>query len=277
MTTPQHYYYLIAGLPEILLEQPKPPFSSLEFREELKYHLPHEDFLQAGYLFLPFDNHNLLNLLLKKQESWDERGNFSAEQMESSIRDEEGLPSYMLAFIQAFRQEIPLQAGMSWENQLTTASYDYIIGKTTGFLQDWFRFERDMRNVLAALSARKHKMAMEGQILGASDVAEAIRQHASRDFGLGGEFPVVEKLLQIEEEENLLQREFQIDKVRWSYIDELTTFEYFTLPVLLGYLIKLFMLERWKPLDNADGLAVLERLIGDLKNSFEFPKEFILS
>lgn len=277
MNNERNYYYLVAGLPDILLEQPKPPFSSLQYREELHYHLHPADYALVEILFYFFDNRNLLHILEKKTGHWDERGNLSIETLDAGIRDGEGLPSYMHRFVQAYQQELPLQPGMSWENQLADLYFEYAIDHTQGFLQRWFTFERDLRNVLAALSARKQKRSLEGEILGASDISEAIRHHASRDFGLAGEFPIVEKLLQIEEKENLLEREFDLDKVRWNYIGELTTFEYFTIDVLLGYLLKLFMLERWKPLDNADGLDLLNGLIGHLKTSFEFPKEFVLT
>jgi hypothetical protein len=273
----RNYYYLVAGLPDILLEQPKPPFSSLQYREELHHHLHPDDYKQVETLFLFFDNRNLLHILEKKEGQWDERGNFSIETLDAGIRDGEGLPSYMHRFIQAYQQELPLQPNMSWENQLADLYFEYGIQHAQGFSQRWITFERDLRNVLAAMSARKQKRSLEGEILGASDISEAIRHHASRDFGLGAEFPIVEKLLQIEEKENLLEKEFDLDKVRWTYIDQLNTFEYFTVDILLGYLLKLFMLERWRPLDNADGLALLNSLISHLKTSFEFPKEFVLT
>jgi hypothetical protein len=273
----RNYYYLVAGLPDILLEQPKPPFSSLQYREDLRHHLHPDDYRQVELLFLFFDNRNLLHILEKKEGQWDERGNFPIETLDAGIRDGEGLPSYMHRFIQAYQQELPLQPNMSWENQLADLYFEYGIQHAQGFPHRWITFERDLRNVLAAMSARKQKRSLEGEILGASDISEAIRHYASRDFGLGAEFPIVEKLLQIEEKENLLEKEFDLDKVRWNYIDQLNTFEYFTADILLGYLLKLFMLERWKPLDNADGLALLNNLISHLKTSFEFPKEFVLT
>jgi hypothetical protein len=273
----RNYYYLVAGLPDILLEQAKPPFSSIEFREELRYHLHPEDFSLVGFLLLQADNDNLLRALRKDHEHWDQRGSFSADDMESAIRDEEGLPSYMLRFIQAYLQDLPVLPGMSWENQLSHLYYEYALDNTTGFLNDWFAFDRDLRNVLAALSARKHHLGLEGNILGLHDNAESIRKHNTRDFGLSGELSFLEKLLQIEEEDNLLDKEFALDKLRWQFIDEQNTFHYFTVDVLLGYMLKLYMLERWHPLGDGDGITVFTGLVNQLKNSFEFPKEFVLS
>jgi len=277
MNAARNYYYLVAGLPDILLEQAKPPFSVASFREELQYHLHPEDFALVKLILLQADNANLLRLLHKDHEHWDERGQFSHEQMDTAVRDEEGLPAYMHQFVAAFQQDLPIQHHMSWENQLSHLYYEYALSTTEGFLAGWFSFDRDLRNILAALSARKHHLAAEGNVLGAHDAAETIRRTNARDFGLTGELPFLEKLLQVEEETNLLDREFAIDKLRWQRIDELNTFHYFTVDVLLGYMIKLFMLERWKPLDDGDGKTAFNGLIAGLKNSFEFPKEFVLS
>jgi hypothetical protein len=277
MNAARNYYYLVAGLPDILLEQAKPPFSVVDFREELRYHLHADDFTLVKLVLLQADNANLLRILNKDHERWDERGQFTHEQMDAAVRDEEGLPSYMHQLVAAYRQELPIQPHMSWENQISHLYYEYAIEITEGFLADWFAFDRDLRNILAALSARKHHLALEGNVLGEHDIAQTIRHTNARDFGLTGELAFLEKLLQIEEETNLFDREFAIDKLRWQYIDELNTFHYFSVDVLLGYMLKLFMLERWKPLDDGDGKTTFKGLITGLKNSFEFPKEFVLS
>jgi len=67
--TNRQYYYLIAGLPDIVLDQPKMPFSVAAFREELKTHLHPEDYQLAEWLFLPADNRNLLHFFLQYANS----------------------------------------------------------------------------------------------------------------------------------------------------------------------------------------------------------------
>ncbi len=277
MIEPRAYYYLVSGLPSLIFEQAKPPFSSLAFREELQYHLHPDDYQLVHFLFLPADNRNLLRILQKDSEHWDGQGQFTLEQMEAAVREPEGLPAYMLRFIEAFQQEAPIAAGMSWENQLTQLYFDYVLAETQGFLHDWFAFERNLHNLKAAFTARRHHLPLQGQLIGDYTLTEAARNSNARDFGLSGEYPFINRLLMLEDEPDLLEREEETDILRWNYIDELNTFNYFTIEVLLGYLLKLSILERWSPLAPAEGRLAFRSLVGKLEQSFEFPKEFNVS
>ncbi|MCL2074209.1 MAG: DUF2764 domain-containing protein, partial [Marinilabiliaceae bacterium] len=105
----QQYYHLIASLPELFSDEKKPPFSTIEFRHELRRELSNADFDLAMLYYLPFDNKNLLNILFKKGVEWDERGVYSKEEMENAgdrklfeFADEMLLPSYMMTFLKIF-------------------------------------------------------------------------------------------------------------------------------------------------------------------------------
>ena len=120
------------------------------------------------------------------------------------------------------------------------------------------------------------KLGVSAQIVGQNEVTEAIERSPARDFGLSGEFPFVDKLLHALEQDSLLEREKAIDRIRWNYIDDLNTFQYFTLDVILGYLLKLTMLDRWRRLEPERGKAAVDNLIEELENSFVFPANFTI-
>jgi hypothetical protein len=267
------YYYLVAGLPALVLEQGKVPFSSRAFLDEIRPHLHPDDLAQCKLLFLETDNTNLLSLL-QRRDSWKEDGNFSRGNLEEGLREPESLPYYMARFIKAYQEETPLLKGMSWENQLTTLFYDYLLSRSTAFLRAWFSFDRDVRNVLIGLGARKHGFSLEGQLIGEYELTEAIRQSRARDFGVSASYPLIEALLQIEEEASLLDKELAIDQLRWSFLEEQNTFNYFTIEVLIAFLIRLQLLERWSLLDPDRGAERFEALVRELETSFEFPNEF---
>ncbi|NCB09716.1 MAG: DUF2764 family protein, partial [Bacteroidia bacterium] len=102
----------------------------------------------------------------------------------------------------------------------------------------------------------------------------ALRHSSLKDFGISGEFPIVEKIINIFEETNMVRRETAIDKIKWDYLDELNTFNYFTVEVVLAHVIKLRMLERWIMLDAKTGKQLFGQYINDLNGSFSFSKEF---
>ena len=272
----RQYYYLVAGLPELVLDQSRLPFPLHTFREELKSHLHPDDYALTEFLFLSADNRNLLNLLQKKDRPWAENARYDQNQLADGIREPALLLPYMEKFVLAFQAQIPIFPGMPWKNQLIWLYYDFALKSTEGFLRDCFVLERDLRNILAALSARRNKLSLEGQLIGDYDLTQALRNSHARDFGLSGEFPFMERLLQWEDNP-WVDREIALDAIHWDYIDQLNTFNYFSIEVVLAYLIKLILLERWVKLDKSDGATVFRNLLGNMEKNIQFTNEFALS
>jgi len=270
----RNYYYLVAGLPDIILEQSKLSVTLADFKEELRLHLHPDDYSLVENLFLPADNRNLLNMVLKKIVEFDDMGKYSFDELEDEIKEPDKLPQYLKTFISHFKVNQPVIPEMSWEDQLTTLYFDHVLEVENEFLRTWFAFERDLKNILTGLATRRHKLSAENLLIGNYAVTNAIRKSNARDFGLNAEYPFVEKLIQINENTNLLEREKAIDQLKWNTIDELNTFNYFTIEVILGFVIKLAMVERWLKLDKKTGEEMFRRLVKDLENSYEFPKEF---
>lgn len=270
----RNYYYLVAGLPDILIEQSKSLITQADLKAELKQHLHPADYHLVELLFMQSDNRNLLNMLLKKVDEFDTLGNFSFDELEEGIKEPELLPSYMGDFVLRFKNNNPLDPDISWENQLTSLYYNHVLESRNAFLKQWFSFEQNIRNVLIAFTARKHKLRFDVQLVGTGDTIESIKKSNARDLGLINEFPLVEKILQIYESPSLLDREKSLDIVRWNFIDELNTFNYFTIEVILGFVIKLGIVERWMKLDKKTGENLFRQFLSDLESSYEFPKEF---
>jgi hypothetical protein len=86
----------------------------------------------------------------------------------------------------------------------------------------------------------------------------------------------MERLLQWEDNP-WVDREIALDAIHWDYIDQLNTFNYFSIEVVLAYLIKLILLERWVKLDKSDGATVFRNLLGNMEKNIQFTNEFALS
>ena len=273
----RNYYYLVAGLPDIVLDQKKLSHTITEFRNELENHLHPDDYALVMLLFLPFDNTNLLNLLLKTKKPFLEKGNYSLQKLEEEIKEPSDLPEYMQLFINAFKSGNPIFPGYSWENQLTWLYYDSVLQVNNTFLKEWFKFNLHVNNILSALNVRKYNLSKENVYLGSDYVSEALRKSSLKDFGLGNDFQFMEKLLSIDENSNSMEKEKAVDMLRWEFLNELNTFNYFTIEVLIAYVIKLFMVERWLQLDPETGRLMFKQIISELEKSYEFPKEFKLN
>lgn len=272
----RNYYYLVAGLPDLLLDQKKLTLKLEEFRDEMRNDLHPDDYSFVEMLFLPADNRNLLNLLLKTGKSFDDSGKYTTEELEQELKDPVNTPWYMQDFIVAFKNGVSIIEGLSWEDQLTWLFYDYVKSCRNQFLQEWFEFDMNLKNIVAAINVRKHKLEGDKYFIGDNTIVHALKKSSLKDFGLGNDFEYMEQLINIQENANLLEREKAMDMLRWNFIDEQNTLNYFNLEVLLGYVIKLQMVKRWLEMDKETGMQMFRKLIEDLEGSYEFPEEFTI-
>jgi len=270
----ENYYYLVAGLPDITIEQMKLQTGSLEFLEELNGALSKSDFALLEPLLLPVDNLNLLILLQKENKPLSTHGIYSPDLLTEEVKEPVILKRYMQRFIESFNAETRLYPNLSPENELATLYYEEMLENEDSFLHQWFEFELNLKNVLLVLAARKNHIPYEHQVIGNNQVAEIIRKSNARDLGISAEWPWIEKVLQIVDTQDILVREKAIDQLRWNYLNELNTFNYFSVEVLIAYLIKLGMIERWLKLDLQTGEEMFKRMLDELQNSYEFDNEF---
>ncbi len=273
----RNYYYLVAGLPDIVLDQKKLATPLAEFRDELQYHLHPDDYSLVEVLFLQHDNANLIGLLRKDLEEFDEMGIYSRDELESEIKEPSENGGYIQRIITAYKNEEPVFPDRSWEDQITWLYYDFARSQANVFLSEWFEFDMNLRNIVAAINARNHNMSRDNIFVGDNEMVDALKKSTLKDFGISAEFEWMDRLMNIQENENLQEREHDMDMLRWDFINEANTFNYFTIEVILGYVIKLQMAERWIRLDEDKGRELFRKLLKDLEMSYEFPKEFMIN
>ena len=279
-----NYYALVAGLPDILLEDKKILYSSAEWRENLKEEIKSSDYKLVELLFLPFDHQNLLNLLFKKEAEWDKRGNFSRDEMEHfqdkksyELADRGNLPTYLVKFLEDFHGEEPVESYYEAELLLTNAYYRHLAQSRNKFFQEVVHYQSVVGNVMVALNGRKHDIPFERSLVGDDEITAALKKSRTRDFGLSNEVSDIEQLIQIFETQNLLDRELKLDHHKWHFLDESTFFNYFSIEKVLAFVLKLFIVERWMELDNERGKEMFNQLLKDLEAGFQFPEEFTLA
>lgn len=273
----EHYYYLIAGLPDILLDETRSKISVSDLLEEIKTQLHPEDHKLLQVLFLKYDNANLLNLLLKREKAFNEGGIYPQDLLEEQIKEpDDRIHNYLRQFIELFKADDREDQDKSWEVVLEEYYFGFLQDISNEFLREWFRFQLNLNNVTTALSCRKHEIPVENQLIGEDEVVQSILRSNARDFGLSQDFPEIEQILAEWERENILEREKALDSIRWNWIDEHTFFHYFTVEKVIGYLLQLEMVERWMNLDPRKGERMFRELLEKMQRSFELPAEFHL-
>lgn len=283
------YYYLIAGLADISLDDDKLPYSVDSFREEICPSLSAGDRKLVELALEQYDRRNLLALLEKDRNGEEltldeatQQGAFTIEQLASlieAVRAEEPadkcIPEYLYQFVSEYRSEEWRSYTAFAEDRLSSLFYEYATSVRNGFVRDWFRFNLDLNNIQTAMTARKHSLPLQGLIVGDGEVAEALRTSGAKDWGLSQTVGFFDRLAHIQEEQDLTVREREMDMIKWNWLEENTFFHYFTVEKLFAFLVRLDIAGRWFRLDKEKGQEMFRSLIGSLKGEVEVPREFM--
>lgn len=274
------YYYLVAGLPDISLEDGKLSYTVDSFKTDLYPELSVKDRQIIDLFYLKFDNDDLLKLLKDKDAQVSGRGNFSSEELlqlidavrEGDIPDSR-FPTYLYDFISRY---FALSAEELYcaQDLLAAAYYAYAMKCSNKFVSGWFEFSLNLNNILAALSARKYKQDVDAVVVGDTEVCGQLRTSNARDFGLNEMLDYFEAIQRVAEVDELIEREKKVDLLKWKWLEDESFFHYFTVERLFVFLLQLEMIERWITLDKEKGNELFRELIQNLKNEVQIPEEF---
>lgn len=274
------YYYLVAGLPDISLEDGKLSYTISDFRSESYGDLSAKDQALIDLFYLKYDHADLLSLLKDKDAVTQGKGNFSSEdllQLIASVKEGEKpdakFPSYLYDFIAQYLA-LPADELYKAENLLASAYYAYAMKSKNPFIASWFEFNLNINNILAAFAARKYKMNVAEVIVGDTEVCEMLRTSNARDFGLSETLDYFEPLQRLVETDDLVEREKKVDQLKWKWLEDASFFHYFTVERLFVFLLQLEMIERWVLLDKEKGSELFRQMIQNLKDEVQIPEEF---
>lgn len=274
------YYYLVAGLPDISLEDGKLSYTISDFRAESYGDLSAKDQALIDLFYLKYDHADLLSLLKDKDAVTQGKGNFSSEdllQLIASVKEGEKpdakFPSYLYDFIAQYLA-LPADELYKAENLLASAYYAYAMKSKNPFIASWFEFNLNINNILAAFAARKYKMNVAEVIVGDTEVCEMLRTSNARDFGLSETLDYFEPLQGLVETDDLVEREKKVDQLKWKWLEDASFFHYFTVERLFVFLLQLEMIERWVLLDKEKGSELFRQMIQNLKDEVQIPEEF---
>ena len=262
----REYHFLISSLPELSFEKKSLPFALDFFYKELEYYLHPNDYKTVCYLKCETDSYNLLNLLAESDKPFRPGGNLTQEELEKEIKSPNSLPHCLSNFIDYYHKSAKSENYASLEKQLFSMYYNYINNSDNQFITKWFTFDLNLKNILAHIVSELLETDPRNEMVGDQVTIDEILFYRSKNFDLNHRIPNYKTLLQIVNQKDILEREKQIDKFKWDYLDEITLFDYFTLEVILSYIIKLKIIQRWEEMDVEKGTAQLNTFINELQN-----------
>lgn len=234
------YYAFVAGLPELLPGQSQAPMSVQALDEALAQLLRPQDREQLRLLQYPRSHAGLLAEVQEQPKPEKESyGVFHPSEFEERLQLGEGLPVYMHQFYSLSRGQGAALPAL--QHELSRLYYQYVSQKAIPFTLEWLTFDKRLRNFLSAWN-----LAQWGGDANAwyfLDAPEALCELPSQ-AQLSRDYPLLGRLLQeFNRQPAAHEREKAALRLRWAFLDQLLTFEDFTLPVLLGYWLKLNWLE----------------------------------
>ena len=225
------YEYLRAGFEDIALSE-RIQTSEEQLLELLDEHLSESDKQLLALLRRKNDDEAILALM--------EDDAVLDRKAELSLSDED------------FRTQLLYEQGQKCRNK---------------FVREWFAYNMDVNNVLAAAVAIKHGMDVQKVIVGDNEVAQELKKGGAlgKNARLAALVPDLKEVAEIAEIGDLLDREKHIDALRWQWLEDRTLFEVFTIESVLAYYLKATILHRWDNLTVEQGEQIFRNMVADMK------------
>jgi hypothetical protein len=253
------YYFLAGYLPELHIDDRKIKVGLTELKGE-KYYMPPGDWKEIELILLGNDVFMVEKLLSGKTVAA-EHSVYDAEFWKEQIKNPQEGPEFILNFLRELKAGDG-NFGPRDADRLYGAYYDYISAESrSGFLRQYFGFDRNLRNVLAAIRARQKGFSPSDVVCGTEEDEwiETLSRSSAEDFGLGREYPWVESLLAAD---HPLRRQELIGQILWNLTDEIAGDDPFHFNSVLSYTLRVQMLEKRLALSEEEGMAKVRRLEG---------------
>ena len=194
-----NYHYIIAGLPELLLNADNKGFSYDAIRESIWYSSDEKD---------------------RRLMEWFDFG--------------------------------------TQESNLTSHFYRAASKSKSRFIRQYFALDLEIRN---------RKVDYVAEKMGKDAGQYRLAVNCATVPGLSDE--QADKLSGIFANKNILEKEQQLDKFKWDYITSLNEYGEFNMDVILAFLAKGKLIDRWNRLDAKTGEEMFRKLVDEVRGTFK--------
>lgn len=266
----RNYYTLVAGLKEYALDTDAKSFDAAAVIGEILEELSAEDAREVRLHYAYYDCQNLIALKAGRAAR-NPLGNLTREELEAAAAGHDALPREVVDVLRAWEnpegeEAETISTERPFAQALMEAYYKACARSRCRFQRAWAAFDRNLRNVVAAVTARRAGRPVDEATVGGGEVVEALQRSSAADFGLRGELDYMEALVSaLGDEENILEKEHRIDRIRWDESVSLCEFDYFTIDTILSYLVRLDIVARWTQLDEKRSRELFSRLLAELE------------
>jgi hypothetical protein len=247
------YYFLVSYLPDIHRDDKKLKIRLAELLSE-KYLFTDKDLAEIDLLLLQGDLLQIEQILSGKDREV-EYSLYGKEFWKEQLKSHKEIPEFLQEALDLLSSEGLTAKGL---DRLHDAYFSYAIEATSSpLLKTFLSFQRDLRNVLVAVRARRKGLPPSEYLVGEGDVVDILSRSSSEDFGLGQHYPWMDRLLAAKEPSQIDEA---VQAIVWETLDEMTQHLDFEFDVVLAYLLKLQILERNIAMSEDKGMEVVRQM-----------------
>lgn len=144
------------------------------------------------------------------------------------------------------------------ENNLSPHFYRAASKCKNRFIRQYFALDLEIRNRKVDFVAGK---------LDRDGAQYKMQVAGAEDLGLSEE--QLNKLSGIFANKNILEKEQLLDKFKWDYISGLNEYGEFNMDVILAFLAKGKLIDRWNKLDHKTGEEMFRKLVNEVRGTFK--------
>ena len=150
------------------------------------------------------------------------------------------------------------------EENLNTDFYAKALVHADAFIREYFRFDLNIRNAKVKYLNKALGRPADKDILSfGEDTDQRVLDAAEAEFEEAAD---LETILN---SGDILSRERGIDDLMWEKISDLTTFNYFDIDAVLGFITNLNIVARWYKLDEHTGREMFKKLVDEVRGTFK--------
>ena len=150
------------------------------------------------------------------------------------------------------------------DESLCTDFYARALTHDNVFIREFFRFDLNVRNTkVNYLNKALDRPAGKDILTFPEETDQKILDAVGEEFEESADLESVLNL------GDILSRERGIDDLVWEKVDSLTTFNYFDIDAILGFIAKLNLVARWFKLDEQTGREMFKKLVDEVRGTFK--------
>ncbi len=150
-----------------------------------------------------------------------------------------------------------LEFGSNEEN-LSPHFYRAAFKCKSNFIRKYFALDLQIRNMKVEFVSKK--LGRDG---------DSLKMNVKNNVDIELSNEQKEKLNQIFANKNILEKEQMLDKFKWDFITDMIPYGSFNMDVILAFLAKGQLINRWNKLDRNAGIELFKKLVDEVRGTYQ--------